>query len=617
MNRSEIVALLDSALAKLEAPTKLEHYEVSTALEPVAKAAKEAGETIDELRFEFIATRLTIYDEPNGRGTYFGQIFGDPKQLDSVTEDCIAYWSTRMNTSRHPALRARYADLVWDLSEKATGTRPPIDAARIAIDGYAEALTTYPEMSSHSWGDFRKRLVDLALSINDEARLRRAVAANVAYANAGVAEDAVIAGAIFSPKSGAETNENVAGNESEFRLMSLFSILRSIPPKRRPQADFQTVLSQFRTRLNELDAAQKDKFTIGDIALPLADYYWSSQQPNEAKAVLRIWGAAAERLAAATNMSMQASGWLQEVHEVYQRYEMHEEARNLVAKIEAASAGIEKELVRVSHSTTIPQEEWDKVVDDLTSGTKDEVLRRLAVNFLPHVGDAKKLVKEISSKTTIYMNLTQQIIAEDGRVTATIGPVDHDLDGHIVQQLGNTMQFYGQLYRPAWDEAVARLSLTADDIIAWLAGCPLFDEDRLKLLKPAIAAYLNGDWSTAIHVAVPQIENAVRQVLVKCGQPLIRPHRNGTFMLKNLDEVLRDPVTVRALPEDVRVYLRTLLCDQRGLNVRNNVCHGLWSSEHFNWFVADRVVHSLLVIGLLRPSTNAAGEPPSVNEGSE
>lgn len=592
--------LFADALAHLDAPSSLEHYDVSKALEPAGAAAKESGETIDELRFEFIAVYLALYDEPNVWGTYYGPEMSsidkdgnrfDTPPLESITPECTAYWSARMNAAKHPALRARYADMVWDLSHKATGNRPPIEAARIAIDGFAEALTTYPEMSSHSWGDIQKRIIDLALSINDENRLGKAVAANVAYANAEVEKD-----------------------ESEFRHRSLFAILRSIPPKRRPQAEFQAVLKDFRTRLNELDAARADKFTIGDIALPLADYYWSSQQQDEAKAVIRIWGAAVERLATEATMSMLSSAWLSELHQVYQRYEMHEEARDLVAKIEAASAGIEKELVRVSHSTTIPQEEWDKVVNDLTSGTKDEVLRKLAVNFLPRVGDTEKLVKEISTATTIYMNLTQQIVAEDGRVTATIGPVEQDLDGHIVQQLGHTMQFYGQLYRPTWDEAVTRLNLTADDIVEWLADCPLFDEDRLKLLKPAIAAYLTGDWSTAIHVVIPQIENALRQVLVKCGRPLIRPHRNGTFMLKNLDEVLRDPATVRALPEDVRVYLRTLLCDQRGLNVRNNVCHGLWNSEHFNWFVADRVIHAVLVIGLLRVNPSANHDASSSRE---
>jgi len=90
---------------------------------------------------------------------------------------------------------------------------------------------------------------------------------------------------------------------------------------------------------------------------------------------------------------------------------------------------------------------------------------------------------------------------------------------------------------------------------------------------------------------------------VFCKQPLTRPSGDGVFFLKNLNQVLHDPATEQVLPRDVRVYLQTLLCDQRGLNIRNNVCHGLWNSENFDWFIADRVVHALLVIGLLRSST--------------
>ena len=310
--------LLSEALATLDSASTLEHFEVNEALEPIGKVAKEARETVEELQFEFIGVYLDLYDEPNVWGTFYGPTFSsfdedgnrfDTPRLESITPECIAYWIARMNSAQHSALRARYADMVWDLSHKATGTKPPIAAARIAIDGFTAALNAYPKMSSHSWGDIRKRIIDLALSIGDEERLRKAVAANVNYAKGKVEQD-----------------------ESEHRHRSLFAILRSIPPKRRPQAEFQTVLNDLRARLNELDRAQADKFAIGDIALHLADYYWSSQQPDEAKAVLRIWGAATERLAAATNMSMQATGWLQEVHEVFQRYEMLEEAQGLVAK---------------------------------------------------------------------------------------------------------------------------------------------------------------------------------------------------------------------------------------------------------------------------------------------
>jgi hypothetical protein len=49
------------------------------------------------------------------------------------------------------------------------------------------------------------------------------------------------------------------------------------------------------------------------------------------------------------------------------------------------------------------------------------------------------------------------------------------------------------------------------------------------------------------------------------------------------------------------VFLRTLLCDQRGWNVRNNVCHGLWPSEAFNFLVADRVFQVLMLLSMLRP----------------
>ena len=62
--------LLAEALAMLDAASTLEHYEVNKALEPAGKAAKEAGEKVDELRFEFIAVYLDLYDAPNVWGTY-------------------------------------------------------------------------------------------------------------------------------------------------------------------------------------------------------------------------------------------------------------------------------------------------------------------------------------------------------------------------------------------------------------------------------------------------------------------------------------------------------------------------------------------------------------------
>jgi hypothetical protein len=588
--------LLIDMLAELDRVVKLDRFEVTAALERVAKAAKVAGETVAELRYELIAAYLVLYDEPCEWGTHFGPEFSqstadgrriDSPPLEAITAACVTYWGTRMNAASHPALRARYGDLVWSFSQKAAGKKPPIQAAHTAIDNYIDTIVNERADAFDGTGDLQRRAVCLAASV-DPDRLRRAVEALQKHATSG-------------PES-----------DREHRQLELFGLLMELRGNRRPDAALDALASDLRARFDRQHDAHADQFTMKDIALPLADYYRSVQQPVESKAVLRMYGAAVERISAEA-AAMLGSAWLRGLHDLYERFEMHEEAEALLPKIEAKSANIKDELKHVSQTTTIPEDKLDEAIEELISGSKGDVLFRLAANFLPSVDDTRKLVKDIASKSFVMNVFTQEVVTDDGRVTASIGPISSDLEGHVVQQLNLTIQFLSQLYRPTLERAIDRHRLTSDDFVTWLRECPLYTEDRVPLLRRVFAAYLSGEWETAIHVAIPQIESALRRLLALCNQPLIRPHRQGTFHLKNLDEVLRDPVVERALPADVKTYLRTLLCDQRGLNIRNNVCHGLWGAAEFNFSIADRVIHAILVIGLLRPqaSEGEASPPPS------
>ncbi len=585
----ELRRQLAEVLAQFDTAKALEPYEVRSALEPVKQAAKEADVTVDELRFEFIAMYLVLYDEPNVWGTHEGPELSDKPPLESITSECVDYWTGRMREARHPALRARYADLVWEYGHK-VGQQRSIDAVRIAIDGYIDVWAANPQMSFHNWGYIHERAVNLALQIEDEERLLKTVKSLREYAAADVEQ-----------------------TESEHRRRMLLSILLGIPPKRRPQEEFQAVIEEFRKRLDELDAADADQFAIGDLALPLAQHYWSTQQKDEAKVVVGIYGKAVERLSK-NAMAILATSWLKDLFQVYKRFEMQDDADRLLGTIQQRSEGVTEELAPVSHSVEIPEEEWNKVIEDLTSGAVDDVLHKLAINFLPNVEGTEKLVKELASQTQFMNIFTQQVTAEDGRVVASIGPVAEDLEGHVVLQMCQMMKAKGQIYRPAMEQAITRLGFNAGDVIKWLSGSPLFEEARYPLLESAVEAYLREDWPTAIHLAIPQIEHAIRRVLELTGQPTIKPHRNGGFMLKNLDDLLRDAATKKVIPEDIRFYLRTLLCDLRGVNVRNNVCHGIWGPGFLNSFIADRVIHAVLVIGLLRPSTSS-GDVPNDAEG--
>jgi lysyl-tRNA synthetase class 1 len=82
-------------------------------------------------------------------GTHFGPLgsgatdagqpayFPDVKDVDA---DIIAHWEKRSGEARHPVLRARYSDLVWDLKWHVMGDKPDPDFARRAISAYIETV---------------------------------------------------------------------------------------------------------------------------------------------------------------------------------------------------------------------------------------------------------------------------------------------------------------------------------------------------------------------------------------------------------------------------------------------------------------------------------------------
>jgi lysyl-tRNA synthetase class 1 len=78
------------------------------------------------------------------------------------------------------------------------------------------------------------------------------------------------------------------------------------------------------------------------------------------------------------------------------------------------------------------------------------------------------------------------------------------------------------------------------------------------------------------------------------------PRHPGITDVKNMNDALGDPRVQAVLTENVWMYLTVLYIDRRGMNLRNDLAHGLVSVRAFNQSVADRVFHSLLVLSLLR-----------------
>ncbi len=473
--------------------------------------------------------------------------------------------------------------MVWDLSQKAVGNRPPIDAARIAVDGYCEALTTYPKTSFHSWGNIRKRVIDVALSINDHNRLRKAVAANVAYANA-----------------------NVDSGGSEFRQLSLFTLLKSIPPKHRPQVEFLAVVNAFRTRLGKLNDAEADQFSVERYALPLADYYRSSQQPEEAKTVMRTYGAAVERMARKTTMAVLAVGWLTRLYELYLRFEMNDEAKKVLKRVEELQPRVPNDLAAVSTSVEISEEEFGKWLNWLVTDDINESFAKLIGHFLPQLDQLRRQLDDLKKDYPLSQMFTETFVNHMGRAVAEIDP--NDAEGKLLRQVNWDIQSRSTFLQLGMDHLFEKHYIGRNELFARVIESPVWHEQRHAILRRGIEAYFVGDPIVAVHILVPEIENAVRIIAAGLGLAVQKQNRMGGFDLKNLGDLLADETVAAFLTEDVVTYLRVVLTDRRGWNLRNKTCHGILPATSFTQAASQRLLHIVLLLSAVRTKAEAGDQ---------
>lgn len=156
------------------------------------------------------------------------------------------------------------------------------------------------------------------------------------------------------------------------------------------------------------------------------------------------------------------------------------------------------------------------------------------------------------------------------------------------------------LLREVMTRAVAEGLLAVESVVEYLLASVLFEAERRPILEAGITAYVRGESIGSIHILTPQIERALRRLAMLQGAPLYTQRRGGGLNLRTLDDLLRDESVGAVLGTSAVTYLRVLLTDARGWNLRNDVCHGICSVEALTFVAADRVVHALLVLALVR-----------------
>lgn len=596
-----IPATTQAVLDRIEAdPEPTVEYEIAQQLSGLHQAdglpdAERKGAWAEAAAFNFTPMEESPWGTQYGPTITAQKPDGTPLYLPDVAEidsDIVAHWETRATTAHHPMLRARYADIVWDLKKHVTGSAPNVLFAQRAIDAYRDAVAAGRYKTPQIQAVFAlRRALRLALMINDALRIQEC-------------KDAIIRAFDGAPP----------GHHGVW--ITLYDTLVESKKVCLSTTETEHLLQVVEARLTACATMGTDHFDpwgAEAAARRLAAHYERQGKKADVQRVIRTYGSAFEQLAAQAG-PMMAMGWLQPVYDEYRNRGMHEDA----ARVQTASAEkgqhVNEDLKQVTTKVELRPEQLQQIIENLTEGTPHDALLRIAAEFIPKTEKIKAFLQELLTAAPLMARIRVTRVVTD-HFAAQAGSIEEDPEGRLIMQLADHIEFQNLLLHQTFEHL--RRQLTADTIMAVLDESPVFTTERRALVAEGVQAYLDRDHTKAIHVIIPQIEQALRQLLILMNVSILKAGRNGTMQYKNLNDILREPAIKDALGEDLRLYLLTFLADERGQNIRNNVCHGLAAPTQFNERLADQTLHALLAVGLVRkktPDQPAPSAPATVDE---
>jgi lysyl-tRNA synthetase class 1 len=537
-----------------------------------------------------------MHDRESVWGTHFGPMMsakmedgGDfySPDIKKLNADSVAHWEARAKNCAHPVMRARYADLVWDLKRAIAVEKGNIEFARIAIASYLEAAEKKyysMEMFGIQW---LRRALSLSLSINDAERTKRIIEFMFEFYDR--VEQLPLPGTWLFLFDSLYGTKGVTAEQEARIIANLESKLAKVSDTKPNDAGVYETL---------------DPWTAESVAERLAQHYRSKNDKPNVERVIRTYGKAFEQMARGAN-PMLATAWLQPVIERYEQAGLKQEAENLQILAGEKGKNISSDLKTVSVESDVKAEDVEKLVEQLIgSGNLRTSLGHIAHYFLPKVDDTRKLLERLRSDAPFLSIVPLHIIEKDGFTTAKIGSIEDDFDGRLHHQLGQTIGFYMPFLEYTLGKLRERYAPTVDDILCFLCESPLFADAKDGLLRDGLEAYQQDDFVKAVHVLVPQVEYIVRHFAGRLGIPTRKTVKNrpGITDAKNMNDVLADDRIKQTLTENLWRYLAVVYSDRRGLNIRNNMAHGLVLRAAFGRRMGDLVFHTLLALSLMRAS---------------
>lgn len=525
-----------------------------------------------------------------GWGTYFGPIAvwsnddgtaSESPSIRLVTSEILEHWERRAYETINPILTARYCGLVYDFSKKIIGKNSTYQITNKYIKSLIEVAN----------GNFGNK------PINAYKKLKRALNLSISISNKELIEEAKVAIINYEKRNSEDSKPGLWGYSFDLLINN-----KKIKLSFDEEKDIIDDLKNIFRRTSNMDLPETFNLWSAENSFKRLSYYFNNRNDNnELKSIIDALILSYES-SIKNEEPMKAVNTLEKMFEIYKQHGYKIKAEEILTRIRELGPEVFKNMKKIPLEFTIENQLIEKLISEMLKGESIQVFHRIALHYIPRREQMEKELYDNSKKNPLLYIISKQIQDSKGRTVAKIGSLEDDFEGHLVQQISLNIQLSSFLLEMVIDRAVKENKIDKTKILDYIMLSPIIDKQRFKIIEQSIEALFNNDYIVFLHLVIPQIEEAIRNMVELNGGAVLK-QKNEVYQLKTFDELLRDEIISINMGQDVALYFRIIFTDQRGLNLRNTILHGITDRKSFTKTTSFRVLHCLLILGLVQENT--------------
>lgn len=515
----------------------------------------------------------------------------DDQQIDIIGE-------LAMSTA-DPMIQARLSDVAWLRKRLPVHAKTAISAYLLTAERFMDARTENDRNLAVPALDFIERAVRLSLyAFKEPDRPSEPKDALLAFAPSLFSEGEF--GLVLTAE---ELVYSLRLADIGERVDFIEEVATSAEKSANPHLarDFWLLVAKLQKQLANSETEKAARIKAAEIMVALAEHTASSEAPSY----------------------MAASAHLSDALKIYRQVSGEAERKEVLrSTLSLYQPKILDEMT--GHSTEIDlSEPAEKARQRVSGKTLPNALSFLAFIATPsELSELEKQVYKQAEKFPMQYLMNISVSDRDGRTVDVIPSLiaseneaekKKALRYHMMRQADfGYAVVSGGMIEPAraqiWEE-----HYISPEILWPLVEQSLFVPDGHEgLFAKGLAAGLEGDYATALHILVPQFENALRELLKRQGHVVNTKEKNDQITQEavTLGAILSYEAITEELGEGLVFDLESLLSDKLGVTLRHDIAHGLSGDALFHKGGNSAYVFCLILRLVILPLIPADREAP-------